>query len=133
MIKETKIPIKNRFAAYGYSNNRLRGMASVIKKDSDGNVWIKPYEYNNASPWVPEYVKTFDNPLKMMAYFLVHQYFNPPFTKEDVIRLFLDQFPDEHENLERILLNNHFRKQTKPKCTEERIRVHELMDFYEMG
>ncbi len=56
--------------------------------------------------WVEAQVHRFDNPVKAIAYFLVHKmkYFDLGYTKEKVINEFLENFPSEKSNLERLLV-----------------------------
>ncbi len=56
-------------------------------------------------------LRTFDEPVKAIAYFLTHQdkLVETPKTKEEIIRLFLDNFPSQRSNLEQYLEKPSFR------------------------
>jgi len=125
MSNETQKLIGKPWAVYSYDAWGAWGFAKVVKEDKDEgkiyNLWLRLYEGEQRfsiddqpedEAWDPRYVKTFDNLLKMMAYFLVHQRkFNPPYDKNSVIKSFLFRFPNERNNIEKLLA------QSKPKCT----------------
>ena len=85
------------------------GLGKVTRKDKE-KIWITSFE-SGSPEWSPEHVKTFTDSYKAITYFLSHQPYQPPYSKRNIINLFLDQFPSEKNNLE--LLTS----QSSPKCT----------------
>lgn len=49
--------------------------------------------------WGSKWVKTFDDPIRAMEYFLVNQQYHPKVGKERIIHDFLIRFPSERDNL----------------------------------
>ena len=117
MTEENQKQIKKPWAVYSYDSNGAWGFGKIVKREEYlgkiSRLWITNFEKEGycfeenlfgCEPLDPEQVKTFDNPLKAMAYFLVHQRkFNPPYDKKSIIKSFLLRFPRERKNLEKLL------------------------------
>lgn len=94
-------PIEKPWAVYGW----FMGPYNVGKvvRTSRGSLDIQ-YTEGQQYPsecWDPKWVHRFDNPLKAIAYFRVHQ--NSDYSKKEVIDMFLNNFPSEKANLEKLL------------------------------
>lgn len=109
MSKKSK-KIEKPWAVY-FSDEGAVGVGKVIQEDKYFEMIIGLsivyHEKDNYHDWDPRYVKTFDTPVKAIAYFLVH---SPHSKREDTIRHFLRGFPSERANLENLLA------QSQPKC-----------------
>ncbi|MCL5018691.1 MAG: hypothetical protein M1416_02925 [Candidatus Pacearchaeota archaeon] len=109
MVKEE---IKKPWAVYGW----LLGAWGIGKVTSESRnsvdiLYIEGQRYP-IQVWEKKWVNQFDNPIKAMAYFLVHQTINDrPYDKKDILRKFMNDFPSEEKNIESKLdLNKYFKK-----------------------
>ena len=103
MTEETTKQIEKPWAVYS------SGIGKVVRQDSNGKIWITSFEANSPE-WVPKEIQTFGNSTDAINYFFAHQSYQPKYSKENMIVLFLDQFPSEKNNLELLA-------QSLPKCT----------------
>lgn len=116
--------VENPWAVYGEEPFGSLGIGKIVQENRHNEVvyslGIKYSEREPAQPWDPKEVHRFDNPVKAMAYFLVHKekIFDLGYTKEKVIRRFLESFPSEKDNLENLLA------QRQAKCTGDFIEDH---------
>lgn len=138
MKEQTQIEeIEKPWAVYSYDAMGAWSFAKVVKetRNEAGKInllWLKLYERGlrfspedqlEDEPLDPKYVKTFDNPIKVLAYFLVHQRkFMPQYHKKSILKEFLYRFPSERANLENLLA------QSKSKCTSK-LTMEEICDL----
>jgi hypothetical protein len=101
-----------------YGNRFAWGIGKITcenKHDGEINhLWINYQEKETYEHfWLPENVHRFDNSIKALAYFRMHQKTDNSQTK--TINLFLRDFPSEIVNLENLLPKRF--AQSQPKCT----------------
>ena len=68
--------------------------------------WAKSTEHPREDPRpINQKIRTFDSPLKAIAYFLVHQnkLYEQLYTKKEAIMLFLSRFPSQRKCLEKYI------------------------------
>ncbi|VVB83508.1 Uncharacterised protein [uncultured archaeon] len=109
-MTEEKTQIENPWGVYGWFLGS--GDIGKIVEDSKCSCYIQYCEGQRypAECWDSEWVHKFDNPLKAIEYFLLHNH--DGFSKEQVIEHFLRDFPSEKKTLKRLL------EQSPPKCTQ---------------
>ncbi len=98
---------------YGWYTG-IWGVGKIIK-ENENYLQIKYSEGQLFIPeaWDPKGVKTFDSPVKAIAYHLVNQNtIKEPSSKQEVIISFLKNFPSQKKTLEKYL-----HAQTLPKRT----------------
>lgn len=106
--------IQKPWAVYGW----FLGSWAIGKVKSEGylSLDIQYCEGQMYPPslWDSKWVKTFDNPIKAIAYFHLHNH--EGYSKKQVIDKFLSNFPSERVNLENLLKQS---AQTSPKLTSK--------------
>src|SRR4030042_1580618 len=105
MSENSRPKMEKPWAVYGWHGGSW-GIGKVIY-DFPSNIEILYYENEVISnSWDPKWVKKFKDPIKAMAYFLIHQqyrYSDNPYTKIGILERFIRNFPSERDNFKKCL------------------------------
>lgn len=124
--------IKKPWAVYGwFLGSWSLGRVITESKNSKGEMSSLDIRYWDdqrypAECWDPEWVKTFDNPLEAIDYFVDHQMVTEGggYSRKEAIELFREKFPKEREYLEKLLLSESTVRQEKLQ------KMHDILDSY---
>jgi hypothetical protein len=97
--------IQKPWAVYGWYTGSWD--IGKVTSESENSLYIQYCEGQHYLPecWDFKWVKVFDDPLKAIAYFLVHKnkLEEGSNNKEKVVKTFLRNFPNERKNIEKRL------------------------------
>lgn len=115
--------IEKPWAVYSFCSYEGRNASGIGKVTNliDFAIQYSEEQRYSAKPWDPRYVKTFRTSAEALDYFFENNQ-EKNITKQKAQKIFLDNFPSERINFEKLLA------QSQPKCTG-----HSIKPFEERG